>query len=50
MAVENESAEQVVRMVLQGSEVVLKLSGEAAINIAKMIYAALQGDITTKGL
>ncbi|MCR5593792.1 MAG: PcfB family protein [Saccharofermentans sp.] len=49
MAVENETAEQVVRMVLQGSEVVLRLSGEAAINVAKMIYAALQGDLTTKG-
>ncbi len=49
MAVENETAEQVVRMVLQGSEVVLRLSGEAALNVAKMIYAALQGDLTTKG-
>ena len=49
MAVENETAEQVVRMVLQGSEVVLRLSGEAAINVAKMIYAALKGDRTSRG-
>ena len=49
MAVENETADQVVRMVLQGSEVVLRLSGEAAIRIASMIYNALKGDHTTKG-
>ena len=49
MAVENETADQVVKMVLQGSEVVLRLSGEAAIRIATMIYNALKGDLTTKG-
>ena len=49
MAVENETAEQVVRMVLQGTEVVLKLSGEAAVNVAKLIYTALKGDHTAKG-
>ena len=49
MAVENETADQVVRMVLQGSEVVLKLSGEAALKVATMIYNALKGDLTTKG-
>lgn len=49
MAVENETAEQVVKMILQGSEVVLRISGEAAINVVKMIYAALKGDLTTKG-
>ena len=49
MAVENETADQVVRMVLQGSEVVLKLSGEAALKVASMIYNALKGDLTTKG-
>ena len=49
MAIENETADQVVRMVLQGSEVVLRLSGEAGMRIAQMIYAALKGDHTTKG-
>lgn len=49
MAVENETAEQVVRMVLQGTEVVLRLTGEAAMHVAKLIYAALKGDRTTKG-
>ena len=49
MAIENETADQVVRMVLQGSEVVLKLSGEAAMRIGQMIYNALKGDLTTKG-
>lgn len=49
MAIENETADQVVRMVLQGSEVVLRLSGEAAINVAKLVYGALKGDLTTKG-
>ena len=49
MAVENETAEQVVKMVLEGSEVVLRLTGEAAINVAKLIYAALKGDRTKKG-
>ena len=38
MAIENETADQVVRMVLQGSEVVLRLSGEAGMRIATMIY------------
>ena len=49
MAIENETADQVVRMVLQGSEVVLRLSGEAALRIAPMIYAALKDGHTTKG-
>ena len=49
MAIENETADQVVRMVLQGSEVVLRLSGEAGLRLASMIYNALKGDHTTKG-
>lgn len=49
MAVENETADQVVKMVLEGSEVVLRLSGDAAINVAKMIYSALKSDHTQKG-
>lgn len=49
MAVENETADQVVRMILQGSEVVLRLSGEAAMRIVSMIHTALKEDLTTKG-
>ena len=49
MAIENESTDQVIRMVLQGSEVVLRLSGEAALRISAVIYNALKGDLTTKG-
>jgi len=49
MAIENETADQVVRMVLQGSEVVLRLTGQAGMRIATMIYSALQGDVTSKG-
>ena len=49
MAIENETADQVVRMVLQGSEVVLRLSGEAGLRIASMIYTALKDGHTTKG-
>ncbi|MDY6338792.1 MAG: PcfB family protein [Saccharofermentans sp.] len=49
MAIENETADQVVRMILQGSEVVLRLSGAAAMRIATMIYTALKDDHTSKG-
>ena len=49
MAIENETADQVVRMVLQGSEVVLRLSGEAGLRIAQMIFTALKDGHTTKG-
>lgn len=49
MSVETETSEQVVRMVLQGTEVVLRLSGQAAIEMAKMIYSALKNDATSKG-
>lgn len=49
MAIENETADQVVRMILQGSEVVLRLSGAAAMRVATMIYTALKDDHTTKG-
>ena len=49
MAIENDTADQIIKMVLQGSEVVLRLSGEAAMRIAAMIYNALKGDLTTKG-
>ena len=49
MSIENETSDQVVRMILQGSEVVLRLSGEAGMKTAQMIYNALKGDLTTKG-
>lgn len=49
MAIENETADQVVRMVLQGTEVVLRLSGEASLRIGQMIYSALKDGHTTKG-
>ena len=49
MSIENETADQVVKMVLQGSEVVLKLSGEATLRIATMIYNAVKNDMTKKG-
>lgn len=49
MAIENETADQIVRMVMQGSEVVLRLSREASMRVAYMIHSALQGDHTTKG-
>ena len=49
MSIENETADQVVKMVLQGSEVVLRLSGEATLRIATMIYNAVKNDMTKKG-
>ena len=49
MAIENETADQVVKMVLEGSEVILRLSGEAALRIAPLIYSALKDGHTTKG-
>ena len=49
MSIENETADQVVKMVLQSSEVVLKLSGEATLRIATMIYNAVKNDMTKKG-
>ena len=49
MSIENETSDQIVRMILQGSEVVLRLSGEAGMKTAQMIYNALKGDLTTKG-
>lgn len=49
MSIENETSDQVVRMILQGSEIVLRISGEAGMKTAQMIYNALKGDLTTKG-
>ena len=46
MAIENETADQVVRMMLQGSEVVLRLSGEAGMRIASDDLYRFEGTIT----
>lgn len=42
MNTSGEAAEQVIRMSLEGIEVVLKIAGTGAKNIAAMIYAALK--------
>ena len=44
-----DAADQVVRMTLEGSEVALKISGEAAKNIAIMLIAALKEEEKTHG-
>lgn len=44
-----DAADQVVRMTLEGSEVALKISGEAAKNIAIMLVAALKEEEKTHG-
>lgn len=44
-----EAAESVVRMSLQGTEVALKITGEAAKNIAALMYAIYRGRNRTKG-
>ena len=38
----SEPADQVLRLTLEGSEVVLKLSGSAAKNFALFVYAILK--------
>lgn len=44
-----EAAESVVRMSLQGTEVALKVTGEAAKNVAALLYAIYKGRKKTKG-
>ena len=44
-----DAADQVVRMSMEGSEVALKISGEAAKNIAIMLVAALKEEEKTHG-
>lgn len=44
-----EAAESVVRMSLQGTEVALKITGEAAKNVAALMYAIYRGRKRTKG-
>ena len=45
----SESAEQVVKMSLQGSEIALKITGKATKEIAIMLYAILNGKQKVKG-
>lgn len=44
-----EAAESIVRMSLQGTEVALKITGEAAKNVAALMYAIYRGRKQTKG-
>lgn len=44
-----EAAESVVRMSLQGTEVALKVTGEAAKNVAALLYAIYKGHKKTRG-
>ena len=44
-----DAAEQVVRLSLEGFEVVAKVSGEAAKNIAVLLLAALKQEQKAKG-
>lgn len=45
----SEPADQVLRLTLEGSEVVLKLSGSAAKNFALFVYAILKDQKKTRG-
>ena len=45
----SDAAEQLVRMSLNGVEVVAKISGEGAVKIAKMLAAASKEQHKTKG-
>lgn len=49
MNTSGEAADAVVRIALEGTEVLLKLSGKGALETAKYIYSALKGQKRTKG-
>ena len=49
MNTSGEAAETVVRIALEGTEVLLKLSGKGAYEAAKRIHSALKGQKRTKG-
>lgn len=49
MSVGGESADQVVRMSLEGAEVSIKLAGEAAKQVAILLFAILSQEKKTKG-
>ena len=49
MSASSESADQLVRMGLQGTEYAIRLSGEAAKQVAVLIYTILKQEKKTKG-
>ena len=49
MNTSGETADQVVRMTLNGVEVLLKISGKGAMKLAAFLYAALKDNKRTKG-
>ena len=49
MSVSGDSAEQVVRLSLEGFEVIAKLTGSGAKNIAAMLYTIMKDQKQTKG-
>lgn len=49
MSISSESAEQMTRMVLEGTEVTLKITGEGAKELLAIIYAILKDNTKTKG-
>ena len=49
MSVSGDSAEQVVRLSLEGFEVIAKLTGSGAKNIAALLYAIMKDQKQTKG-
>lgn len=49
LSISSDSAEQIVRLSLEGMEVVAKISGVAAKNIAVALYAIMQDKKQTKG-
>ena len=49
MTTSGEAADQVVRMMLEGSEVLIKLTGTGAKNAAVLLYSILKGQKQTRG-
>ena len=49
MSVSGDASEQVVRLSLEGFEVIAKLTGTGAKNIAAMIYTIMKDKKQTKG-
>ena len=49
MNTSGEAAEQVVRMMLEGSEVLIKLTGSGAKNVAVLLYSILRQQKKTRG-
>ena len=49
MSVSGDASEQVVRLSLEGFEVLAKLTGSGAKNIAAMLYTIMKDNKQTKG-